>query len=215
MMWTLASTLSSMKKRGKKILIRAETKAALPEELRSLAVENGYVANPVTVIDKSIVWFGMPHSDADFISEGKRIDTRTRPVIRFEGKHFAQALYGFLEMNRTEEWAVGEAARNTDGRYDTFGAYVAGELKCPECQSPMCFKKSRNSRFYLACTGYPRCSHTEYITEKMVYDYFYYKNPDGKRCLYDNSSLVPCVGKYGLYIRCNWIDRHTFKLDEV
>ena len=211
----LSRIISAMKQNGKRIIIRAESKASLPAELKSMAIENRFVANPITMIDKHIVWFGMPHSAADFVSDGKTIPTRTRPVIRFEGSHFAQALYGFLEMNRTIDQAVGEAARNSEDGYDTFRAYVGGELKCPDCQSPLCLKKSTKSKFFLACSNYPRCKHTELVTEKMVYDYFYYKNPDGKRCPRDNSSLEPCVGRYGLYVRCNWIDKHTFKLDEV
>ena len=49
----------------------------------------------------------------------------------------------------------------------------------------------------------------------MIVSYFYYKNPNGKRCPRDNTSLEPCLGKYGMYIRCNGIERHTFRLDEV
>ena len=211
----LVSALNSLKGKGRKVTVRAESKAALPPELRSLAIENSYVANPVTMIDKRIVWYGMPHSGACFVSEGKTIPTRFRPIIRFEGKHFAQALYGFLEMNRTVDQAKPEAVRNADGRYDTFSAYVSGEVKCPVCKSPMQLKKGKSGKFFLGCTGYPKCDHTEFATEDMIDSYFYYHNPNGKHCPRDNTSLEPCLGRYGMYIRCNGLERHTFKLDEI
>jgi len=211
----LGRLLALLKQKGKKVIVRTESKAGLPSDLRGLAVENKYVANPVTMIDKRIVWFGMPHSGADFIAEGRVISTQYRPIIRFEGRHFAQALYGFLEMNRTVDQASADSAKNEEGGYDTFSAYVSGELKCPECGSPLRLKKGKTGKFFLGCSNYPKCGHTEWVTEEMVTDYFYYQNPDGKRCPRDHTSLDPCAGKYGLYIRCNGLERHTFKLDEV
>lgn len=211
----LARILNLLKQKGKKAVVRAETKNCLPPELRALTIENKYIANPITLIDKRIAWFGLPHSGADFISEGTAIPTRFRPIIRFEGRHFAQALYGFLEMNKTVDQASTESAKNAVGGYDTFSAYASGELKCPECQSPLRLKKGKTGKFFLGCTNYPRCSHTEFVTEDMVISYFYFKNSSGMKCPHDHTSLEPCVGKYGLYIRCNGMDRHRFKLDEV
>ena len=211
----LARILNALKQKGKKVTVRAESKAILPVELRTMAIENKYFANPITMIDKRIVWFGLPHSGANFVAEGATIPTRFRPIIRFEGRHFAQALYGFLEMNKTVDQATAESAKNASGGYDTFSAYVAGEVKCPDCRSPMQLKKGKSGKFFLGCTGYPKCSHTEFATEDMIVSYFYYKNPNGKRCPRDNTSLEPCLGKYGMYIRCNGIERHTFRLDEV
>lgn len=211
----LARILNALRQTGRKVTVRAETKAALPKDLRSMAVENRYIANPVAMIDKRIVWFGLPHSDANFVSEGKAVPTRWRPVLRFEGRHFAQALYGFLEMNRTVDQADAETARNADGGYDTFSAYVSGEVKCPKCRGPMQLKKGKSGKFFLGCEHYPQCGHTEFVTEEMVDSYFYYHNSDGKHCPRDHTSLEPCLGRYGLYIRCNGIERHTFKLDEI
>ena len=211
----LARVLLGLKQRGKKVTVRAASKAELPQELRALAIENAFVTNPITMIDKRIVWFGMPHSGADFLAEGQAIPTLFRPIIRFEGRHFAQALYGFLEMNRAVDQASGEMAKNSEGGYDTFSAYVSGERKCPDCGGPLRLKKGKSGRFFLGCTNYPNCSHTEWVTEEMVDTYFYFKNRMGKLCPRDHTSLEPCSGKYGLYVRCNGVNRHTFRLDEV
>ena len=83
------------------VVVRTNFIDNLPVELKPFASENRFIANPITLIDRHIVWYGMPHSGAIFISEGQTIPTRYRPIIRFEGKHFSQALYGFLEMSRT------------------------------------------------------------------------------------------------------------------
>ena len=211
----LAKILNVLRQKGRKVTVRAESKVILPAEIRSMAIENRYISNPITMIDKRIIWFGLPHSGANFVAEKADIPTRYRPVIRFEGRHFAQALYGFLEMNKTVDQVTAESARNTSGGYDTFSAYVAGEVKCLECKSPMQLKKGKTGKFFLGCTGFPQCSHSEFATEEMIESYFYYNNPKGKRCPRDNTSLDPCLGKYGMYIRCNGIERHTFRLDEV
>ncbi len=211
----LAHILNLLRQKGKNVFVRAETRISLPPELRALAIENKYIANPVTLIDQRIVWFGMPHSGAEFVAEGTPIPTRFRPIIRFEGRHFAQALYGFLEMNKTVDQATTESAKNAEGGYDTFSAYVSGELKCPDCQSPLRLKKGKTGKFFLGCTSYPKCGHTEFVTEDIAIAYFYFRNPNGKRCPQDHTSLEPCVGKYGLYIRCNGLNRHTYKLDQV
>ncbi|MBQ6325201.1 MAG: topoisomerase DNA-binding C4 zinc finger domain-containing protein [Clostridia bacterium] len=212
---SFSQRLREMKRNGISVTVRAESKLDLPPELRDLAIENPFVTNPIAMIDRQITWFGKPHSRACFVAEGSTIPTRFRPILRFEGKHFAQAVYGFLEMDRTLDQATAEAAKNSSGGYDTFSAYVGGELTCPVCRKPMQLKKGKSGRFFLGCTGYPQCDHTEWVTEDMVDDYFYFKNRDGKRCPHDNTSLEPCVGRYGLYIRCNALRQHTFKLTEI
>ena len=57
-----------------------------------------YVTTPVTIVDKSIIWFGQPLYAADFISEGEILDTEYFPCVRFEGKYSARLLQAFLEM---------------------------------------------------------------------------------------------------------------------
>lgn len=78
----LCREIKSAKVRGVKILIRAENKENLPNVLKSLTIENFNAVNPVSIIDKEYVWFGMPTSDANFKSEGKIIQTKYHPIIR-------------------------------------------------------------------------------------------------------------------------------------
>ena len=93
--------MQTAKGKGITVFVRAENKQSLPVVLKPLAIENPFVANPVVLIDKKIVWFGLPASDAKFKSEGSILQTNYRPVIRFVGKYTASSLYGFMEMSKT------------------------------------------------------------------------------------------------------------------
>ena len=97
----LAITLQTAKGKGIKVYFRAENKQGIPSVLSPLAIENPFVANPVVLIDKKVVWFGLPSSDAKFKSEGGILQTRYRSVIRFEGSYTAASLYDFMEMSKT------------------------------------------------------------------------------------------------------------------
>lgn len=207
--------INSARMKGIKVIIRAESKALLPTQIRPFAIENKYVANPVTLIDKQIAWFGCPPSKAQFISEGKPIATRFRPIIRFEGKHFAQALYGFLEMNQTVDQSKQTIEETQDGSYSSFASYVCGEIKCASCGSPMCLKKGKTGKFFLSCSNYPACNQTQLVDPSVLEGYFYFKNKNGMRCPQDHTSLSAGVGKYGIYVCCNGIKKHFFKLDEI
>lgn len=212
----LAQSFESARKRGAKVCVRTDKKEALPVEIRAYAITNPYVTDPVTVIDKKTVWYGMPPSNAVFIAEGKKIPTRFRPIMRFEGKQFAQALYGVLEMDRILDAPAREAAKNESGTYDTFAAYAAGELHCAECgKGNMLLKKSKKGKFYLRCSNYPSCNNRAYVDPDYVNDYFYFRNKDGKHCPRDHTSLEAKLGPYGVYVCCNAVERHFYKLDEI
>ena len=129
-----------------------------------MAIENEFVANPVTVIDKEVSWFGQPTSGACFIAEGKPLQVWCRPVVRFVGKHCAKSLYSFLEMNSTIDM---DDQKNDQGTYDTFGAYVRGELKCEECGKPLTLKKGKSGKFFLVCSDL-KCRTFVWIEPKMV-----------------------------------------------
>lgn len=80
------------------ICIRHSEEVDLPNDLQKYQKIFEYVTTPVTIIDKSIIWFGQPLYAADFISEGDILDTEYFPCIRFEGKNSARLLQAFLEM---------------------------------------------------------------------------------------------------------------------
>jgi hypothetical protein len=94
----LIKSLAEKKKEGLDICIRLPEEIDLPKGLQEYTKTFGYTTNPITIIDKKIVWFGQPLYAADFISEGDILDTEYFPCIRFVGAHTARSIQAFLEM---------------------------------------------------------------------------------------------------------------------
>ena len=97
----LVNELKKAQNRGVDVIIRAEAKANLPLILKPLAIQNALIYDPIAIIDKQIIWFGEPISNANFISKGKSSYTKYRPIIRFVGKHTATSLYSLMEMRKS------------------------------------------------------------------------------------------------------------------
>lgn len=212
----LATALQTAKAKGIKVYLRTENKNTIPDVLKTYAIENPFVANPVVLIDKAVIWFGMPNSDAKFKSEGSILSTRYRPIIRFEGIHTAASLYGFMEMSKTVDQSS-VVSNDEDGNpiTETFASYVLANKKCPTCGRPMKLQKSRKGKFFIACTGYPSCDKTELVDVDMVERYFYRHGGTGQHCIKCNCSLEAKLGPYGLYIQCCGASHHKYKLDEI
>ena len=209
----LAAVLQKLNQIGRTVIIRAEHKQDLPAEIRPMAIENEYVSNPITLIDKEISWFGQPASGACFVAEGKTLPVWCRPVIRFEGKHCAKLLYSMLEMSSTIDM---DDQMNEEGTYDTFSAYVSGELSCDKCGMPLALKKGKSGRFFLSCSGYPKCENAIWIEPEMVDEYLYFGNKNGRICPEDGTSLTAGKGKKNVYVSCNCGGKkHFWRLDEI
>jgi hypothetical protein len=94
----LIKSLAEKRAEGLDICIRLPEEIDLPEGLQEYTKTFGYITNPITIIDKKIVWFGQPLYAADFISEGDILDTEYFPCVRFDGAHTARSIQAFLEM---------------------------------------------------------------------------------------------------------------------
>lgn len=90
--------LRKKKEDGLDICIRLPENIDLPDGLQEYIKLFVYVTNPITIIDKKIIWFGQPLYTADFISEGETVDTEYFPCVRFEGLHAARLIKAFLEI---------------------------------------------------------------------------------------------------------------------
>lgn len=210
----ICNALIQAKSSGLKIVIRAENKSALPNELKQFAIENKFVVNPITLIDRQIIWFGEPLSNANFKSEGTVLPTRYRPIIRFTGTHTANSLYGFLEMNRTVDQATLSSEEDSENDGVTFAAYVSSNMRCNKCGKPLKLIKNKG-RFFLGCSGFPTCQCSEMITVDLIEKYFSSLGKSGKHCPQDHTSLEAKFGQYGVYAQCCGLVRHKFKLDEI
>lgn len=92
------SSLKIVEKKGINILIRTEGAISLTTPLKKYQKVYSYVTTPFTIIDKEIVWFGEPLSNANFISEGQTIQSEYYPCFRFRGKITARILKAIFEI---------------------------------------------------------------------------------------------------------------------
>lgn len=212
----LLQKLCKAKEKGRKVYIRVENKQNIPTSLLPYVIENPFVVNPVTIIDKRIIWFGLPNSNAKFKTEGIDIPTRYRPIIRFEGGHTAKCLYGFLDMNRTDDMSQSvNLDENGDVIINRFSDYVLAITKCPVCGKPMRMKKNAKGNFFLACSGYPSCTNRSQIDTELVEEYIHRNGGTGQHCMRCDYSLEAKIGQYGLYVQCCGTAHHRYKLDEI
>lgn len=213
----IAQALAEAQSRGVKVFVRAESKKNLHPTLKYFAVENHYLTDPVTLIDKTVTWFGMPESAACFKIEGRTSAINNRPCIRFWGTHTAKILYGLLEMSQVMDQAK-TVEKDAQGNLitDKLSDYVLAHKKCPVCGKPMQLKKSSNQKYFLSCSGYPSCKHTEFVETEFVEEYFYHKgNKNGMLCPRCGCSLEAKISRYGIYVQCCGGKRHKYGLDEI
>lgn len=213
----IAQALAEAQSRGVKVFVRSESKKNLHPTLKYFAVENHYLTDPVSLIDKTVTWFGMPESAACFKIEGRTSAINNRPCIRFWGTHTAKILYGLLEMSQVMDQAK-TVEKDAQGTLitDKLSDYVLAHKKCPVCGKPMQLKKSRNQKYFLSCSGYPSCKHTEFVETEFVEEYFYHKgNKNGMLCPRCGCSLEARISRYGIYVQCCGGKRHKYGLDEI
>ena len=213
----IAQALAEAQSRGVKVFVRAESKKNLHPTLKYFAVENHYLTDPIALIDKTVTWFGMPESAACFKIEGRTSAINNRPCIRFWGTHTAKILYGLLEMSQVMDQAK-TVEKDAQGNLitDKLSDYVLAHKKCPVCGKPMQLKKSRNQKYFLSCSGYPSCKHTEFVETEFVEEYFYHKgNKNGMLCPRCGCSLEAKISRYGIYVQCCGEKRHKYGLDEI
>lgn len=204
--------IEKIKKNGVKVVVRAENKQNLPDGLRKIAVENKNVLNPIVIIDKMVLWYGMPETKSDFIAEGRVIPTKYRPIFRFEGRKTARAVYSMLGMEKTTD----QTKVLGTGEINSFSDYVLANEKCKICGKPMMLKKSHKGKYFLSCTGYPGCESTTFVEEELVNKYLF--SNDGKSIKHCNQcgmSIEAKTGRYGVYITCCGMNEHKYKLDEI
>lgn len=213
----IAQALAEAQSRGVKVFVRAESKKNLHPTLKYFAVENHYLTDPIALIDKTVTWFGMPESAACFKIEGRTSAINNHPCIRFWGTHTAKILYGLLEMSQVMDQAK-TVEKDAQGNLitDKLSDYVLAHKKCPVCGKPMQLKKSRNQKYFLSCSGYPSCKHTEFVETEFVEEYFYHKgNKNGMLCPRCGCSLEAKISRYGIYVQCCGGKRHKYGLDEI
>ncbi len=212
----LGAALQKAKNRGVLVYIRANSKTGISRDLLQYVTENHYLINPITLIDRHILWFHVPQTSARFVMEGTYIPTLYQPPIRFVGSHTGRVVFDVLRMSNTNDDGD-EVIQNSDGEIitDTFSSYVYATVKCRSCGKPMRLRKGKTGKYSLSCSGYPDCMEGSYVPAELINQYFYHENPDGKLCPKCHCSLEAKTSSYGLYIQCCGLEHHKFRLDQL
>ena len=93
----LGLALEEMSTGGVEVRVRCPEEIDLPVAFEKYMKHYQYVTNPVTIIDRQLLWFGQPLYAADFITEGEILSTEFFPCVRFLGKHTARSVLALLE----------------------------------------------------------------------------------------------------------------------
>ncbi len=202
----LTMTLSYLAQKGIKVHIRSNDCSVLPKKLQELTNHTKIpVFNPITVIDRKIVWFGMPNSLDHFKTVNGILETKYRPIAKIIGKQTASALFNFFEMEKDNSSVVqGDVPRAKLTIKDvrpklTLSEYIGNKFKCKRCSSSL--EIVFDKKFVIRC---PQCGRTDEITEKVVNDYLWSESINGTLCPECHTSLEAREGKNGnIYIICN------------
>jgi len=207
----LCKSVDDAKSRGALIYIRAEKRKNLPKQLQKYVIENPFVWNPITVIDRRISWFGVPFSDANFIVSDNEVESLYRPIFRFAGRFTARALYGFLKMNDTIDKAKNGDIESSE-RCVGFANHVSKNIFCEKCEAFMKLAKNRGGKFYLSCS---KCRNPQYIDPVFVNNYMNKHMKNLIKCPQCGFSLEAKLGRYGIFLQCCGQSKHMHSLDTI
>ena len=210
----IVSALHEAKARGCDITVRAENKRSLPERLRNFAIENKFVWNPVAIIDKHVIWYGEPVSKAQFKVGTSEQQVLYHPIFRWEGKYAANVLFGLLEMNKTVDSYILDQDDDEES-INTFASWLPVNYVCDDCGKPLRLVKTRYGKFFMSCSGYPKCKHSELVTDEILDEYLYRNSDTGQKCPKCHYTLESKIGPSGIYVSCTGLTRHNYRLDQI
>ena len=202
----LTAILLDMAKKHLGIHIRSNDPSKLPDRIQKITNYTKIpIFNPITIIDKKTVWFGMPDSRDEFRTIKGTLQTKYRPVARITGTRTASSLFDLFEMSKENQElpSFGKPTPTLDLNQvkpkQTFAEYISHKYLCKRCRIP--FEVVYEDKYILRC---PKCNNTGEITEKDVDDYLWSENKNGTLCPKCHTSLEGREGgKHGIYIICN------------
>ena len=206
----IANKITAAKERGVDAVVRAVSVSELPSELRQITIRNDFAWNPIAVIDRSIIWFGMPYSEAMFISNNEQLESTCHPVIRFAGTYTAGSLLGFLEMNKNSGSTPLEV--DEDAGKTSIKKFLEQLHSCPACGNKMKLRQAKHNRkVFLGCSQYPTCQE---IVNIDLYEVELYLRIDEehRHCKTCGSELKAKAGRHGIYLQCSNDTMHRFSL---
>lgn len=193
-------------KRRVEVKIYVEKMECLPQYLKAYGRISHEVCLPLVLIDRTKMWYGMPHTDASFEANDTVIKTRQWLALRIKGEKTVGIVQSFNRVESSEQ-ADGEEKLIATSN-GNLKKYIETTVTCPECKSILTLKKRK--RHFIACT---KCRYTDYLTVELVNRYLI-KNQ--VTCPVHGVSLIARLSKYGVYVQCKYgTESHIVPLEEI
>lgn len=200
--------LLAAKKSGVNVSIRAENPHMLSPHLLKICHKSPFVWSPITIIDKRIIWYGVPVINTSFISENQALPINFWYVVRFEGEKTADTITSLLEMHKYQNF-LPKTSSSEDNSFSSF--IIKSNIKCKECNAKMVLRKGKSH--FLGCSNYPSCKNTRLLDKSLVESYILQNN---LKCVEDGYPLIAAISKYGIFARCtNPLNSHCYSLDNI
>lgn len=209
-----------------KCKVDEDTFKELPIDWKSISWASNNVAFPIIVIDKRIVWYGLPISRGEFIDGNTKYHTVLPMIMRFAGRHTVDLLLSYCDYDRVlldgnystlkermeritdieeKEKVTG---KSEDGTSKTgLAKHIEQFARCTKCNNPMALRRGKTGKISMRCSV---CGEGAFIPYEMVNQYIERNNV---ACPEHNTRIHAGVSKYGLYVRC--VKGHFLKPDEI
>ena len=212
----LLKQLKQLRASGITVFIKALERSSLPREWISYSEESENAIFPILMIDRKIIWYGLPKAIPEFRVKGGSTTYKTVcPIImRIQGDYTVGLVNSLanLEMvtadGTTSQMYVGS---KTDlllkSKKYSISSYIEEHETCVKCRSPYTLAVNRSGKAYMRCTG---CGNVSYLNPATVNDYIHIHNV---KCKIHHCGLRAGLGKYGIYVRCE--AGHFMKVHEM
>ena len=215
---TIYESLREARRRKVTILLKSASWRELPEDWKGLGWPSPDADCPIVIIDKTLVWYGMPPSRGKLVDDkGSGVITLLQTPFRIEGKRTVDMICSLTDAEsrvvkdhkQTLTSPSTSAKRDEDGKgEDGLALYIKQHIKCTKCGFPMKLARGwKSGKFFMKCS---KCDEIAYLDKNEVNHYISISQVKCPTC---KSYLTAGVGKHGFYIRC---DRgHFIGADEI
>ena len=193
---------------GTKLMIKARSVEALPQEWKAYTWECDNAILPAVLVDDKVLWYGFPQAVGTFM-DGKTGFSTVFPVwIRFSGAHTVELIKSLaaLDMRSQNNMDIPMSEKKA-GKMQGIAAYVAKNETCPQCGHAMMLSKTKNGKTNLTCS---QCGNTEFFTPASVNHYI---KTYGAVCPKCKQPIYCGLSYKGLYIKCP--ENHWPKIEEL
>jgi hypothetical protein len=216
---TIILAIDEAKSRGIHIYMKSNSVDLLPAGWKKYCNETKNAYFPLIMIDERVTWYGIPITRGMLKSNksSSSYNTISNIIARITGEHSIEMILSLTDLmsvddgkNKyplTEKYFVGSGILPPTKMRPPLSAYVAQNLYCDDCHTPMLMLKSKKGSVYLKC---PKCADMQYMDPDFVNQYI---KKYSLTCPQDKGSIFCGLGKYGLYVKCS--NNHFLSPDEI